>query len=190
MSESHIPHGDDLPPPVFSHPYPVERLPGEGRIVKLAPSEDERKAIAELLGLVELTEFTAKVTLKAFAGGEMVRVTGSLAAHVVQTCGITLEPVESDVCEEINRVFAFTMPDSDDSQEMELDPEGAEPPDPVVEGHVDLGEVVVEQLSLGIDPFPRAPGASFTPPEGVNDPVQTSPFAALAGLSTGKSSKS
>jgi uncharacterized metal-binding protein YceD (DUF177 family) len=190
MTDSQTPEGIEAPAPVFSHLYPVERLPGEGRVVKLAPSEQERAAIADLLGLGGLPEFTAKVTLKSFAGGEMVRVTGSLSAHVLQTCGITLEPVESDVCEDINRVFAFTVPESDNAKEMELDPEGAEPPDPVIEGHIDLGEVVVQQLSLGLDPFPRAPGAEFDPPKGVNDPVQASPFAVLAGLGTGKSPKS
>jgi hypothetical protein len=37
----------------------------------------------------------------------------------------------------------------------------------------------VEQLSLALDPFPRAAGAEFTPPE---ESAEISPFAVLKAL--------
>jgi len=50
----------------------------------------------------------------------------------------------------------------------------------VLEGDVvDLAAYVVEHLALEIDPFPRKPGAVFTPPEPEEPP---SPFAVLKGL--------
>lgn len=174
----------------FSHLYPVERLPGEGRVVKMAVDTDDRSRIASHLGLDGLSSLTAKVTLKPFAGGEMVRVTGTLVAHVIQTCGITLQPVESDVEETVERVFSFQAADDSDAKELDLDPEAAEPPDPVIEGHIDLGDVLVEQLALGIDPFPRLPGAEFSVPKGADGASSSSPFAVLEGLKAGKSLKS
>lgn len=175
----------------FHFLYPVERLPGEGRVVKIALSEAECGAVAEYLGLDGLTSLSAKLTVKPFAGGDLVNVTGPLSAHVVQTCGVTLTPVESDINEEVERVFSFNLVAEDVSPgaELELEPDGAEPPEPVVDGHVDLGAVVVEHLALGIDPFPRAPGAEFSVPNGVSDPAETSPFAVLAAFRDGKTPK-
>ena len=51
---------------------------------------------------------------------------------------------------------------------------------PLVGGVVDLGALATEFLILGLDPYPRKPGAVFEAPQEVKpDP---GPFAALAGL--------
>ena len=55
-----------------------------------------------------------------------------------------------------------------------------EPPEPLVDGKVDLGALATEFLVLGIDPYPRKPGAEFTPPKVEND--EANPFAALEAL--------
>ena len=53
-------------------------------------------------------------------------------------------------------------------------------PEPLVGGIVDLGALATEFLILGLDPYPRKPGAVFELPQDVKpDP---GPFAALAGL--------
>lgn len=181
----------DVAPLPFTHPYPVERLPNEGRVVKIAVPEAECSMIADYLGLNALTELTAKLTVKPFAGGDMVRVSGPVVARVVQTCGVTLVPIESKINEEVERVFSFNSVAKEVSPgaELEVEADGAEPPEPIVEGHIDLGAVIVEQLALGIDPFPRAAGAEFNPPSDVSDPVGASPFAVLASLRTGKMPK-
>jgi len=48
---------------------------------------------------------------------------------------------------------------------------------------LDLGPLIVEYFALGIDPYPRAPGAVL-PPEATDSdsPEEGSPFAALAAL--------
>ena len=42
--------------------------------------------------------------------------------------------------------------------EVEIDPE-AEVPEPLVGGRLDLGEILAEELSLALDPYPRSPEA-------------------------------
>ena len=54
------------------------------------------------------------------------------------------------------------------------------PPEPLVDGKVDLGALATEFLMLGIDPYPRKAGAEFAPPK-VEDAGEH-PFAALAAL--------
>jgi hypothetical protein len=55
-----------------------------------------------------------------------------------------------------------------------------EPPEPLENGIVDLGAVATEFLILGIDPYPRKPGAEFTPAKTRQEGEH--PFAALAAL--------
>ena len=70
---------------------------------------------------------------------------------------MTLEPVPAQVEAEFDRLFSRDLPE-EASGEVEIDPE-AESPEPLV-GHVlDLGEVLAEELSLALDPYPRSPDA-------------------------------
>jgi hypothetical protein len=63
-----------------------------------------------------------------------------------------------------------------DVQVLETD----DPPETIRDGIIDLGAVATEFLVLGLDPYPRKPGAVFdAPPAG--DPAGH-PFAALAAL--------
>jgi len=61
-----------------------------------------------------------------------------------------------------------------------------DPPDPVTDGLIDVGEAAIEHLALVIDPFPRAADARFdAPPETPSsEPELPSPFAALASPSS------
>src|SRR5271156_3377550 len=53
-------------------------------------------------------------------------------------------------------------------------------PEPLIGGVVDLGALATEFLILGLDPYPRKPGAVFELPQDVKP--EPGPFAALAGL--------
>lgn len=46
-----------------------------------------------------------------------------------------------------------------DLAEIDIDFEDSDPPEPILDGKIDLGAVVAEQLSLGLDPYPRRAGA-------------------------------
>ena len=53
-------------------------------------------------------------------------------------------------------------------------------PDPIVDGKIDLGALAAEFLALGLDPYPRKPGAEFAAPVAEED--DDSPFAPLTEL--------
>ena len=55
-----------------------------------------------------------------------------------------------------------------------------EPPEPLIEGKVDLGAIATEFLLLGIDPYPRKAGAEFAAVKTADDSAR--PFAALEAL--------
>jgi hypothetical protein len=146
---------------------------------RLEPDEAQRKAIARELDLVQLPKLEADLAVEPwFDGG---RITGRWSARVVQTCGVTLERLESDLAGVIDLKVVPEDSVHAPSVEAQLayDPEADEPPD-VLEGEaIDLAAYLVEHLALEIDPFPRKPDAEFAPPDMGPEP---GPFDALKKL--------
>lgn len=158
--------------PEFSRHVSLARLPEQGREERLAASPAECAALARRFGIPAVNRLEAVLLLRPEPGGS-VAVSGRLSAEVVQDCVITLEPVTQAVEEAVAlRVLAPGEEPSDDPEAPdEIPPEG--------EG-VDLGEAIAEQLSLALDPYPRAPGAAL--PEEGEGAAPAGPFAALSAL--------
>jgi uncharacterized metal-binding protein YceD (DUF177 family) len=154
----------------FPRPVDLTRLGREEAVHEIAASEAERAALARRFGLLSLDRLEARVRLCRLAGG-LVRLAAELEAHVVQECVVTLEPVPSRLEERFSLVYGAL----DETTEVVLD-EAEETVEPLEGDRLDIGEAVAQQLSLVLDPYPRAPGASLaeTP---TSEPQ--SPFAAL-----------
>jgi len=99
---------------------------------------------------------------------------------VVQACVVSLQPVESELSGSITRTFGRAEPDGDEGGWV--DPEAEDSIDTLSEGQIDLGHVITEELALALDPYPRAPGAEFSPPAEPQPKAEAGPFAALARL--------
>jgi uncharacterized metal-binding protein YceD (DUF177 family) len=98
---------------------------------------------------------------------------------------VTLDPIENEIDEPIDLIFAppEQIPELSDlvDDAAEDNAETPDPPEPIVNGTIDLGRLATDALLLGIDPYPRKPNAvvehEVTPP----DP-EDHPFAALKAL--------
>ncbi len=126
---------------------------------QLDASPAERAALAEVLDLQAIDRLVAKLTLRRLSSG-LIEVKGALESEVVQTCGVTLEPVPAKVAETFRLTFGDAQPEPDLS-EIDIDFEDSDPPEPILDGKIDLGALVAEQLSLGLDPYPRKEGAAL-----------------------------
>lgn len=173
----------DAPAPAgpWSMPVLVSEVPDTGRHVELVPDEATRQAVAREAGLVALPRLAATFDLTR-RGTDSLRVEGRVTGTVIQNCVVTLEPIESEIDEPVELFFRPEPADQADAgEEASFHPvDGEEPPEPLVNGTVDLGTIATEFLNLGIDPYPRKEGAVFdAPPAG--DPA-SHPFAALAAL--------
>lgn len=144
--------------------------------------EAERQQIAATAGLRGLPRLGASFELVHLGGGR-IHVSGRIRAQVEQTCVVTLEPLTSEFDEAIDVMFAPEVRDvaPKDAHELDEDPLGEDPPEPIVNGEIDLGSLATEFLLLGLDPYPRKPGAEFEPIVEPVDPADH-PFAALAAL--------
>lgn len=145
----------------------------------LVPDEVARKRIARDLGLVELASLEAEVVVEPWLDGATLR--GAWQAAVVQTCGVTLERLETRLADDFElKVVPADSPHAPSLEaQLAYDPEAPEPPD-VLEGDViDLAAYVVEHLALAVDPFPRKPGVEFEAPDMGRE---SSPFDVLKKL--------
>jgi uncharacterized metal-binding protein YceD (DUF177 family) len=166
----------------FSRSVAVDSLAARPRTFDIAADAAECEALARRFGILAVSALAARVSLTRLPG-TLVQLQGHLAADVVQTCVVTLEPVPAHIEEDFIRTYDTAPVESDREVVVDLDAE--EPPDAVVDGQIDIGEAAAEHLALSLDPFPRAPGAAFqVPPEDETsaEPAATGPFAALAAL--------
>jgi len=152
----------------------LDDIPETGLHIEIEAAEPVRADLARLAGLRELPRLSAVFDLTRRGSG--VHVAGQVSAHVGQTCVITLEPIESDVTEAIDLVYAPAGQARE--KDLKLD---EEPPEMLVDGKIDLGAIATEFLLLGIDPYPRKPGAEFAPVK-ADDDAGARPFAALEAL--------
>jgi uncharacterized metal-binding protein YceD (DUF177 family) len=110
-------------------------------------------------------------------------------ARVGQSCVVTLDPIENDIDEAIDLIFAppEQIPDLSDliDEAAESTAEIPDPPEPIENGTIDLGRLATDALFLAIDPYPRKPDAVFEPPVVPEDP-EDHPFAALKALQLDK----
>jgi hypothetical protein len=161
----------------------VAQIPDHGLHCDIEASAAERDALAVVAGLREISLAQASLDLTPIRDGR-VHVVGRVLARIVQTCVVTLDPVDNAIDETVDLIFAPAsqireLAESiDDTEDNEAIPD---PPEPIVNGVIDLGRLATDALFLGIDPYPRKPDAVFEPPAALVDP-EDHPFATLKAL--------
>ena len=170
---------------LLSRPVDIGEI-REGTARSITATQDELRAIADALNLQAVHTLTADVRIMP-AGRTDYVVEGRLRADIVQTCVVSLVPVEEAIDEPFSVRFsrAARRPEENvgPGAEVHVDLSAGEPPEPLVGSSIDLGPVIVEHLVLAMDPYPRAPGAQLPPEAAASlDRDDSSPFAALARL--------
>ena len=165
-------------------PVVVAQIPETGLHRDIEADQAICAAIADRGGLREVASVQASFDVMPKSGGRF-HVSGQVRARVGQTCVVTLDPMESDIDEAIDLIFAPpeqipTLAHLID-EAAGSDAEIPDPPEPIMDGTIDLGRLATDALLLGIDPYPRKPGAVFELPEIPPDP-EDHPFAALKVL--------
>jgi hypothetical protein len=144
----------------------VLRLPQKGMPVVIKATEQQRQELAAIHGLLEVERLEARLLVAPWKRNG-VRVSGTVEADIVQACVVTLEPVRSQVDEEIDSLF---LPrDSklgrlgfEGGGEIVLDAEGEDSPEVFEGDSIDVGALAEQLFGLGIDPYPRKQGAALT----------------------------
>jgi uncharacterized metal-binding protein YceD (DUF177 family) len=157
------------------------------------PVSAELKAIAGNYDIDSIESLKADFILKPYRKAGL-RIKGPLRVAMTRTCVVSLEPFESVLKLDVDRTFEpgssrpRKIKDLNDDGEIEIELETLDPPDVILDGVLDLGAVICEELALSLDPFPRKPGIEFESgdEEGADAAeereTKPSPFAALKVL--------
>jgi uncharacterized metal-binding protein YceD (DUF177 family) len=169
----------------FSRRVRFDPWPDAGIEVDLRAAPEERAALARRFDLVALDALRGRGRLTRTESGE-IWFRGWLEAEVVQSCVVSLEDVAATVRVPIEQGYrrasaqAEGAPAEAGAWDDELEPlHGAE---------LDLGELLAQELSLALDPYPRAPDADILVAEALGPDVSFGsaesdrPFAALGQL--------
>ncbi len=181
-------------PSEWSYLFDTEELDENPVKLSIAPGDEENALLTKRLDILSLDALSADLTISRDKGSMIVRVQGSFAASVTQNCVVTTDPVRSEIKEEFKAWYA------DSEQAVSLAKvkrdklveagQGELPvlnekddPEAIIEGKIDLGELVTQYLSLSINPYPHAEGAEFeVGDDEKSDPpsdIRKNPFAAL-----------
>jgi len=183
------PQGKNVTAPEWSRIVRIDKLGAQLYSQDIKANADELRALTQRLKVDEVENVSADVSVQLMASGDVL-VKASFQARVTQTCGVTLEPIVSDISSDFKVTYTESGMLSEASEEEEivgLD-DDFDPPEALVDGKIDIAEAVVEHLALELDPFPRVKGATF---DGYtsgswteNEPIteKKNPFEVLAQL--------
>jgi uncharacterized metal-binding protein YceD (DUF177 family) len=180
----------DKPP--FSHLVKVGQVSHNALEIRIEADPGERVALAKLWRVVSLETLSAELKLRRWKK-DGVRVIGHITGKVTQACVVTLDPVETEIDEEIDQIFVpegspLAGVPANDVGEMVIDPDGPDLPETYAGDAVDIGAIVAEFAAMGLDPYPRKPGAEFASHIESADAqdAKPSPFAVLKNLKVDK----
>ncbi|BCH60025.1 metal-binding protein [Agrobacterium vitis] len=169
----------------FSYHVKVGHVSANAVRVRLEANDAERQGLAQLWKVLAVRSLKAELQISRWKR-DGVRIKGVVEGEIEQACVVTLEPVLTQISEQVEQVF---VPEGsklarivlDGQGEMVLDPDGPDAPEPFVGDTIDAGALVAEFAAMAIDPYPRKPGAEFS---GHNEDtgaqiIRPSPFAAL-----------
>lgn len=175
-----------LAPPPFERFYDLSDLGAGGAEISLEANAGDLSKLASFLDVPEVTRFAATVAVKRQAQDRFV-YTAVLEADLTQSCVVTLQPVPSQHRLEVSRVLHVIRrarersPEDEAAGPLSLAAGDDDAPEELDSFRYDLAAPLLEELSLALDPYPRAVEAEFALPEELREEKQ-SPFAALAKL--------
>jgi uncharacterized metal-binding protein YceD (DUF177 family) len=157
----------------------VTEVPERGLKGSRKATEAERVALASVLDLVSCEVLEVTYSITPLAAG--YRLEGGIDAAVQQACVITLEPVAGRVAEsfsvDFSREGAGAAEERGDIEILS----GADV-EPLRNDQIELGRIVYEALSAGLDPYPRKEGAEFEWSDAKQADRESNPFAVLQKL--------
>lgn len=174
---------DDKP---FEYEYDLGGIGRNGVELTLEADAEARARIAKWAEIAALESFGATVNLRKHAANRF-SLDADLTADVVQECVVTLAPVRSRIELHVHRELHLAHHVR--LRPNEVIPLGAgagddEVPEEIDSPHYDVAGPLLEEFTLALDPYPRAPGVEFEPPPGAADaePTRENPFAVLKSL--------
>lgn len=168
----------------MSHLERADEVPPSGKQVTIEADAAALIALAKRFSVEEVSDLKADILLTPL-DKNCLYASGEVRGRVRQVCGVTLEPVWTDIIQKIEVEFQpahlvsqFIEPEDDYESDA---------PEAMSEGSADIGEWVTQVFAMELPAYPRAPDAQFSgygqsDEEIAAEDKKPSPFAALAAL--------
>ncbi|MGB4106201.1 MAG: YceD family protein [Alphaproteobacteria bacterium] len=163
---------NEIPAPEWSHVIEADKVGTTPLKMTISPGTDERKRLTKRLGITELRSLEADVAMSRDSGSNVIFISGQIRAAVTQASVVSAKPVKSEIMDSFEAWFAdedkavsFARAKQerltrDGQAEMPFLDE-SEDPEQIVDGKIDVAELVAQYLSLAIDPYPRNEGEEY-----------------------------
>lgn len=179
--------------PEWSYLIDEDEVTEEPKIYSIEAPDGSLSALAQRYNVVSVDSIKADLEAVRESAGAVVHIMGRFEAKVTQECVVSGELVKNTHEEDFEAWFSdpeavVSLTKARRQKEIERGGveapilEESEDPEPIVEGEIDLGEVVAQFLSLVIDPYPHAEGVQYElgdEDEEVKRPKAENPFAKL-----------
>lgn len=161
-----------------------DEVPPSGKTIHHQADEAVLTALGERFGVDAVADLRFEALITPLAG-DCLQATGEVSGRVQQPCGVTLEPVWTDIRQPFSLEFQpaemvaqYVIPEDDFDSEL---------PEAMHQGDADIGEAVTQIFAMEVPAYPRAPDAAFegygqSEAEIAAEDKKPSPFAALAAL--------
>jgi uncharacterized metal-binding protein YceD (DUF177 family) len=160
------PNKMSLPQSEWFYPFHVENVPSAGKTVKMKAEPQHLKDIARRMDVLAINSLEADLKLMLQNAGHILYITGNFKAEIIQECVVTLKPITSSVEDSFEAWYAdhdkavsfnrakHQLKALEEGDEVQI-LEEQDDPEALIDGQVDLGEVVIQFLSLAVNPYTR-----------------------------------
>jgi uncharacterized metal-binding protein YceD (DUF177 family) len=151
---------------MLSLSFAPSKLPKKGERFHGSADLQLRNDIAAQLKILSVDSLSWELTAKPW-GKHGFRLDGHVKGIVAQACVVTLQPVSEAIEEIIDLRFipteaANAKPRKDNLEEdINYDAAPEDEPEIYAGDQFDAMPIIIEHLALGLDPYPRVPGAEF-----------------------------
>ena len=170
----------ELVPNSLEFELETRKLGSEGENFYFDVSPKVRSAEASRLGLLAINFLRIDGAISLMGDGTSFCLHVHFLADVLQSCVVTLEPVRSELDESFELCYAPDKRGFSGLGSGFFDPLKEDGPEPLINGKIDIGGVVMEHLVLALEAYPRKPGVKFNFKENYKDKESKyNPFADL-----------
>ncbi len=168
-----MPEGDNVPE--FSFEVDVTALSSHPKQYKLKVKPEDYDRIAKRLGVLSLLACEGEINIAVTR--KFIQISGTVSGTAMRECVASLEEMREDVSDSFEIEF-FRQPPSEDEA---IVVDGVDLTEVHEDDILDIGELLIQQFSLAMTPFPRKEGA-ISLAEEYGQGGNVSPFANLHEL--------
>ena len=155
MDDSELSLQDDM---TVNYVIRVEDVPPTGRDASFELPEEMRATLTQRFAVENLDALKVDARLVPL-DKQCLHVTGKVQGRVEQICGVTLEPMWTEIAQSFSAEFQpesmvgkFVIPDDDFETDL---------PETLQDGAANIGELAIQVFAMEIPAYPRKEGVAF-----------------------------